>query len=71
MSEALQLRNRLAMLVYDRILLVRAAARFVFRGHPDLVKKVGSHYSRKRRAALRDKKSEEVQASEEVTLANV
>lgn len=38
-SEALQLRNRLAVLVYDRILMVRAAARFVFRAHPDIVKK--------------------------------
>jgi hypothetical protein len=35
-KRALELRNRLAALLYDRMNQVRSVARFVFRRHPDL-----------------------------------
>jgi len=68
--EALLLRNRLATMVYDRILTVRAAARFVFRAHPDIVKEVSSQYQRKRRAVLRGKQKSEDIVEAEVTLGS-
>jgi hypothetical protein len=50
---ALELRNRLAVLLNDRMTKVRTVARFVFREKPDLVRKVTSAYERQRRAASR------------------
>jgi hypothetical protein len=50
---ALDLRNRLATLLYERIATVRAAARFVFRNHPEIAREVGSAYVRRKRAAAR------------------
>lgn len=51
--EALLLRNRLGSMVHDRILLIRAAARFVYRGQADILKQVSSAYGRKRKAKSR------------------
>jgi chorismate mutase len=50
---ALELRNRIATLLTERMGLVRAAARFVFRNQPDIARLTGSAYDRRRRAALR------------------
>ena len=55
---ALLLRNRLGSMVHDRILLIRAAARFVFRGQADILKQVSSAYSRKRRAENRKRRAQ-------------
>lgn len=54
--QALELRNRIATLLYDRMQRVRSAARFVFRRQPDLVRKVTSAYARQQRAAYRRRK---------------
>jgi hypothetical protein len=50
---AFDLRNRIASLLYERMNRVRAAARFVFREHPEIVRKATSAFQRKRRAELR------------------
>ncbi len=50
---ALDLRNRLATLLFERMSAVRSAARFVFRNDPDTVRKVTSAYERQRRSASR------------------
>ncbi len=50
---ALDLRNRIATLLYGRMNQVRNAARSVFRGQPEVVKKVTSAYQRRRRAETR------------------
>jgi len=52
-AQALDLRNRLGMMLYDRMQRVRAAARFVFRHDPDLVRDVTSAYARRQRTTLR------------------
>jgi hypothetical protein len=62
-KQALDLRNRLATLLYRRINTVRAATRFVFRNNPDIVRKATSTYqrsktSRYRRANAQEKASE-------------
>jgi hypothetical protein len=57
--QALELRNRLGMLLYDRMQRVRSAARFVFRHYPDVVRKVTSTYARRQRSALRGKKTDQ------------
>jgi hypothetical protein len=57
--EALELRNRLGAMLLERMLLVRSAARFVFRAHPALVREVTSRYSRTRRAVHRNRKNAE------------
>jgi hypothetical protein len=51
--QALELRNRLGSLLYERMQRVRAAARFVFRRHAALVREVTSQYARRQRAAHR------------------
>jgi len=56
--EALELRNRLATMLSERVTRVRAAARFAFRKHPDLMREVGSAYARRRRALHRKRKAE-------------
>lgn len=57
--QALDLRNRLATLLYDRMQRARSAARFVFRRHPELIRQVTSPYVRRQRAALRQQSEEE------------
>lgn len=52
-QRAIELRNRLATLLHERMHRVRAAARFVFRDFPEIARKAGSVYGRKRRAMLR------------------
>ncbi|HEY5959423.1 MAG TPA: hypothetical protein VIV60_22850, partial [Polyangiaceae bacterium] len=50
---ALDTRNRIATLLLDRMTLVRSAARFVFRNHPEIARQSSSAFLRKRRAAAR------------------
>jgi hypothetical protein len=52
-ARALDLRNRLAILLAAKMSAVRAAARFVFRHHPAIVREATSAYERRRRAAAR------------------
>jgi len=51
--QALDLRNRLAWLLQQKLAQVRAAARFVFRHQPDTARSFASTYERKKRAAAR------------------
>jgi hypothetical protein len=51
--EALDLRNRLGWMLQRQITTLRAAARFVFRHHPETVRLFSSPYERKKRAAAR------------------
>jgi len=53
-------RNQLAALLVQRITRVRAAARYVFRHHDDIVKQVTSAYQRRRRAAARRRSTDNV-----------
>ncbi len=50
---ALALRNRFFTLLAQRVSAVRAAARFVFRDHPDIARLATSAYGRRRKAAER------------------
>jgi hypothetical protein len=50
---ALDLRNRVATLLHDRVRKVRAVSRYVFRQQPDLVRRVTSDYQRRRRTNAR------------------
>jgi hypothetical protein len=50
---ALDVRNRIATLLVERMYIVRSAARFVFRNHPEIARESTSMYLRKRRAAAR------------------
>lgn len=50
---ALDLRNRVVSLLWDRMSLVRSAARFVFRTSPEIAREATSAYERRRRAANR------------------
>jgi hypothetical protein len=52
---ALDIRNRVATLLLDKISLVRSAARFVFRNQPDIVRLSTSAFERRRRKAQRAK----------------
>ena len=52
---ALDIRNRVATLLVDRMNLVRSAARFVFRNQPDIVRLSTSAFERRRRKAQRAK----------------
>ncbi|WP_437984739.1 hypothetical protein [Sorangium sp. So ce117] len=56
-QDALLLRNKLATLLVERMGLVRNAARFVFRGQPEIVHEVTSAYERRKRAAARRAKA--------------
>jgi hypothetical protein len=51
--EVLGLRNKLVALLRERIATVRAAARFVFRDHPAIIREVTSAHERKRRKRSR------------------
>lgn len=50
---SLELRNRLATLLYDRMQLVRAAARYVFRHDQQTARRASSRYQRRRNARYR------------------
>lgn len=52
-KSALELRNRLANLLNEKMNTVRAAARFVYRDRPDIVREVTSAYERRKKAATR------------------
>lgn len=52
-------RNQLVTLLQRKIALVRAAARYAFRRHPDLARAAGSAYQRRTRTALRRRKAQE------------
>jgi hypothetical protein len=52
---ALDTRNRVATLLIDKMGLVRSAARFVFRNHPEIVRLSTSAFERRRRRAQRAK----------------
>jgi hypothetical protein len=52
-KQALELRNRLASMLHDRMQLVRSAARYVFRRDPETVRRVTSAYQRQRVARYR------------------
>lgn len=58
-SNFLQQRNQFAALLTQKVNRVRAAARYVFRHHDDIVKQVTSAYQRRRRAAARRRASDE------------
>jgi hypothetical protein len=58
--EALALRNRLLTLLTERVKRVRRAASYVFRNHPDIVRKFNSAYERKLRVARRRKAAGDV-----------
>lgn len=51
--DSLELRNRLGWLLLQKMNLVRGAARFVFRHHPELARPFSSTYERKKRSAAR------------------
>ena len=53
--EALALRNKLVALLRDRLATVRAAARFVFRDHPAIIREITSAHERARRELGRAK----------------
>jgi hypothetical protein len=56
-KSAIALRNKVARLLWDRMSIVRAAARFVFRGQPEIVREATSAYERRKRAAARRAKA--------------
>jgi hypothetical protein len=56
-KRAIALRNKVATLLWDRMSIVRAAARFVFRGQPEIVREATSAYERRRRAVARRAKA--------------
>jgi hypothetical protein len=53
--EALALRNKLVALLRDRLATVRAAARFVFRDRPEIIREITSAHERARRTRSRAK----------------
>jgi hypothetical protein len=60
--QALSLRNRLLMLLVERVKRVRRAAAYVFRNHPEIVRKFTSAYERRRRTAQNRAKAEAEEA---------
>ena len=70
--QILELRNRIATLLVDRIQRVRSAAQFVFRKQPDIVRKVTSAYERQQRATQRRRQREKgVESADTVVAAAV
>ena len=65
--EAIALRNRLMTLLFDRMNRVRSAARFVFRGQPEIIREATSTYERRRRAAGRRAKEKNGTATQAKT----
>jgi len=62
--ESLALRNRLLTLLTERVKRARRAASYVFRNHPDIVRKFTSAFERRQRSARRRAKAVS-EASEE------
>jgi len=62
-TEALELRNRIGVLLYGRMLKVRKAARYVYRHHPDAIRKVTSAYARRQRSLHRQQEDAESEAA--------
>jgi hypothetical protein len=56
--EALELRNRIGTVLMQKIRLVRGAARYVFRHHPEVVREASSTYERRKRAEARRKQKD-------------
>ena len=56
------LRNRVVTLLRDKMILVRSAAKFVFRKSPEIARESTSVYERRRRAAARRAKKQESKA---------
>jgi hypothetical protein len=60
-AEALVLRNRVGTLLVQKIRLVRGAARFVFRHHPEVIREANSAYERRKRAESRRKQKDKTE----------
>ncbi len=58
-QEATRTRNRMLVLLTDRVNAVRRAASHVFRHHPEIAREATSTYDRRRRAAARRAKLEQ------------
>lgn len=58
-KNAKYLRDQLSSLLQQKIRLVRAAARFVYRDHPEIYREVTSTYERRRRAAAKRVKQQD------------
>jgi len=67
---ALDIRNRVATLLVDKMALVRAAARFVFRNQPEISRLATSSFERRRRRAQRAKASTQESAPAPVPTPN-
>ena len=67
---ALDVRNRMATLLIERMSLVRTAARFVFRHHSEIAKEAGSSYVRRKRAAARRAAAAKGKSTENVEAAS-
>jgi len=65
---ALDQRRRLATLLYQRIRLVRSAARAVYRHHPATAREVASAYEQRRRASAKRKAAAEEAEATATTL---
>lgn len=63
---ALDLRNRLLGLMQKRVNHVRTMTRFVFRNHPEIIRKSTSAFERRRRNESRRKKKAKAEEPEEV-----
>ena len=61
-QQALELRNRLAALLYERMQLVRSAARYVYRHDASRIRRVTSAYQRQRIARYRKQRQQEIEA---------
>jgi hypothetical protein len=67
--EAIKLRNQMVSLLWTRMSAVRAAAKFVFRDQPEMVREVSSAYERRRRAASRRAAAQSEKAAAEKAAA--
>ena len=67
---ALDIRNRVATLLVDKMSLVRAGARFVFRNQPEIARLSTSTFERRRRRAQRAKASTQESAPAPVPTPN-
>ena len=61
-KRAIALRNKLATLLWERMNIVRGAARFVFRDQPEIVRQATSAYERRRRAEARRRAEKKAEA---------
>jgi hypothetical protein len=58
-SELLKKRNQHTAVLLERMGRVRAAARYVFRHHPEILRQATSAYQQRRRAAAREARESE------------